>query len=732
MPSITIIISSAWGSITAVSEILVQVRITVLLFWLKALFIYSGWAQIVHSENQHLPEVMIPLKVEDHNSIKSSDWISYSLKFEGQRHIIRMKITKHLLAQNMPVFTYTSQGSLHQDHPFTQNNCYYYGYVEGELKSQVSLDSCLGGLKGIIYKDNIVYKIVPKMHSTKFEHMVYKLKSEAEFPVRRCGLIDEEIQQLKFFKNDDLSTSMQSGYTGWWTQKKYLELGVVVDNNRYLHHESNITEVQWEVSLVVNLVNVFLQSLNIDVSLKGIEIWTQKNLVAVDSLEVLLENFCIWKRVHLNDRLDHDVAHLFVKISYSDRVGLAYVGTVCNDLYNCAVSSFMNDDIINFGYIMSHELGHNLGMRHDDENCVCGEPYCIMHPSIFVASQFSNCSYSQYLRTCTGKDCLDFPINSENTLQEERCGNGVVENKEECDCGPIYLCAKDPCCEANCTLTPGALCASGLCCKDCKILPAGTLCRKKENECDLPEWCNGTSHECPEDVYVQAGISCKGGGHCYEKRCNDRDEQCRKIFGRESKSANGLCYKEANSRGDRFGHCSLNNMLRYTQCHIKDSLCGRIQCENVRKIPLLENHRTLISTNISGHNCWSTDYHVGMTIPDIGEVKDGTACGENQICMRQKCIPLADFKSYCSPLTCNMNGICNNRHHCHCDAKLRPPHCIVKGYGGSIDSGPPPREFSTITEILAAGLGRYWFIISLLRFLIFILIFIAVVMKADS
>lgn len=26
---------------------------------------------------------------------------------------------------------------------------------------------------------------------------------------------------------------------------------------------------------------------------------------------------------------------------------------------------------------------------------------------------------------------------------------------------------------------------------------SGTVCRKVENECDLPEWCNGTSYQCP-------------------------------------------------------------------------------------------------------------------------------------------------------------------------------------------------------------------------------------------
>lgn len=80
--------------------------------------------------------------------------------------------------------------------------------------------------------------------------------------------------------------------------------------------------------------------------------------------------------------------------------------------------------------------------------------------------------------------------------------------------------------------------------ENCTLMPSGTACRKVENECDLPEWCNGTSYQCPEDVYMQDGTSCTGGGYCYEKRCNECNEQCRKIFGKEARNANENCYRE--------------------------------------------------------------------------------------------------------------------------------------------------------------------------------------------
>lgn len=81
----------------------------------------------------------------------------------------------------------------------------------------------------------------------------------------------------------------------------------------------------------------------------------------------------------------------------------------------------------------------------------------------------------------------------------QRCGNGYLEEGEECDCGeeevfvaplswgfslrasllgcmcphlaqPVLQECTSPCCNANnCTLKAGAECAHGVCCHDCKV-----------------------------------------------------------------------------------------------------------------------------------------------------------------------------------------------------------------------------------------------------------------------
>ncbi|XP_012590466.1 PREDICTED: disintegrin and metalloproteinase domain-containing protein 20-like, partial [Condylura cristata] len=347
-------------------------------------------------------------------------------------------------------------------------------------------------------------------------------------------------------------------------------------------------------------------------------------------------------------------------------------------------------ELHSFAYSIAHELGHNLGMKHDNPLCTCGEKHCIMYPWKVTATKFSNCSYASFRDFIATTTCLRSPPQPDRVFRHKRCGNSVVDYGEECDCGSVMSCEEDPCCQADCTLTPGTECASGLCCHECKLLPSGVLCREPENECDLPEWCNGTSSLCPEDVYVQGGVPCSDSGHCYEKRCNNREVQCRNIFGKEAKSANHRCYREMNTQGDRFGHCGFQGDT-YVKCDMADVLCGRVQCDDVTEIPLLSNHTTVHWTRFNEVNCWGTDYHLGISSPDIGEVKDGTECGVDRLCIQRKCVPPTGLRKTCSQETCNKKGICNNRDHCHCQPHWGPPFCLKAGDGGSVVSGPSLR-----------------------------------------
>lgn len=67
------------------------------------------------------------------------------------------------------------------------------------------------------------------------------------------------------------------------------------------------------------------------------------------------------------------------------------------------------------------------------------------------------------------------------------CGDGILNIGELCDTALSACCA------------PGCL----------SILAGGTLCRAAVGGCDVPEYCTGTSPNCPADVYRQAGYECR-------------------------------------------------------------------------------------------------------------------------------------------------------------------------------------------------------------------------------
>ncbi|XP_040587907.1 disintegrin and metalloproteinase domain-containing protein 26A-like [Mesocricetus auratus] len=659
----------------------------------------STWAPTTHAEYSSPPEVVIPLRVTDTRIHSSSpDWLSYSLRFGGERHIITMKPTKYFISRNFLLLTYTDQGDLLAEQPFVQTDCYYQGNVDGDPDSMVIINTCLGGLQGMLEINGTVYEIMPQKSTSTFEHLAYKIESEdSESFSMRCALTEEEIARQKKIQESKDPILMQSQYENWWTHHKYLEYFVVIDNKRYVYRNNNITTCIHDILQIVNGINGYYLQIDIEVILTTLQVWSEQNHINVEeNIYSVLNSFCSWKQRNIGNQIRYDIIHLFPRQGYGIYLGLAHLGTLCSR-YNCAVNSFASDSIAELAFVLAHEMGHNLGMHHDDRDCTCGISSCIMAAHKSNSHRFSNCSYAYLYDTITRKTCLhNFPeevVGSNLTW----CGNNIVEEGEQCDCGSPQLCENDPCCRPDCAFKPGAECAFGLCCKDCKLIPTGTVCRKQNNECDLPEWCNGTSAKCPEDVYVEDGHLCSGSGYCYKSVCHKHEKHCQTIFGKGAKSANEICYMELNKRGDRFGNCG-NNSYNYIQCNSNDVLCGRIQCENITELPHTGKHETVHWTHIKNVTCWTVDYHFGITKADIGAVKDGTPCGLDHLCIDRKCVNNSFLLSNCSATHCHKRGVCNNKHHCHCDVRWEPPDCRVRGFGGSIDSGPPPGRFSKSTR----------------------------------
>lgn len=59
----------------------------------------------------------------------------------------------------------------------------------------------------------------------------------------------------------------------------------------------------------------------------------------------------------------------------------------------------------------------------------------------------------------------------------------------------------------------------------------GHVCRVAYDECDFPEYCNGSSASCQDDFFIQNGFTCGFHGICLNGKCLSEEIQCADTFG---------------------------------------------------------------------------------------------------------------------------------------------------------------------------------------------------------
>uniref|UniRef100_A0A8C3UAR8 ADA15 protein n=1 Tax=Catharus ustulatus TaxID=91951 RepID=A0A8C3UAR8_CATUS len=266
----------------------------------------------------------------------------------------------------------------------------------------------------------------------------------------------------------------------------------------------------------------FFRPLGVRVALLAVEVWSEGNKIAVgSSARAVLERFLRWRQEELLPQLPHDNAQLLTSPS---------------------TPSWSVSLVLVIASTMAHQLGHNLGMRHDSTGrlCDCGPSplptsqtsswLCRLTPGL----SFSNCSQQDLEHSLQqGQGWCLSNVPEPQLLTTPTCGNYLVEQGEECDCGLSVECT-DPCCNSSsCQLMPGAMCASkDACCQDCQLRRAGHVCRELLGECDLPEFCDGVSRHCPPDTFLQDGQPCASGqARCYSGACATYKEQCQQLLG---------------------------------------------------------------------------------------------------------------------------------------------------------------------------------------------------------
>lgn len=206
--------------------------------------------------------------------------------------------------------------------------------------------------------------------------------------------------------------------------------------------------------------------------------------------------------------------------------------------------------------VLAHELGHNLGAEHDTSDCrpesTSGGAF-LMHPFAVLGFERNNRFLSNCSRLSIGRVLRNKAPSCFLEVVDHICGNGIVEDDEECDGGSIGLGPSDPCCDETCHFTAGSQCSDrhSWCCGQCKIRQAGYPCREAEKlSCRGSSLCDGQSAECPASPPVEDDTSCVARGLCRGGDCKPFCE-ARELISclcQEPRNACKLCCKtSANS-----------------------------------------------------------------------------------------------------------------------------------------------------------------------------------------
>ncbi|NP_001090982.1 ADAM metallopeptidase domain 3A (cyritestin 1) precursor [Sus scrofa] len=664
---------------------------------LPFLLLLSGLSQLTsagHHSETSLLQITVPQKIGTNtkDSGASDTNVTYDIKINRKTFTLHLE-KQSFLDSNFLVYSYNKSGVLYPDSSFIKGHCFYQGYA-GEIPNSVVTLSTCSGLRGLLQFENISYGTEPLESSATYEHIIYQIKNnKSDFsPIaRNYSTTQFAAQPFKILVKSEKKSEV--------LLKRILKIQVIMDKALYDYMGSEVALASEKIVYVFSLINNMFSQLKMTVMLTSLELWSDKNQILTNGdANEMLQKFVSWKEKKLFQR-SHDMAYLLIYRDHPNYIGATYHGMACNPKFAAGIALYPKMITLEaFSVILAQLIGISLGLTYkiDIYNCYCPGTICIMNPEAIRSRGvkfFSSCSVDEFKSTVSRPEfeCLQNQIVPKVVPQARTgsCGNGAMEEGEQCDCGAVENCIHKKCCDAaNCTLIGDAECGTGPCCdrKTCRLSQRGVLCRRSTDLCDFPEYCSGTSEFCTEDMRAADFEMCNNKTtYCFQGICRDRSKQCLELFGKFAESSSYLCAQEVNIQSDIFGNCDGRS------CNFVNTLCAKLVCHWKHSQIVPKTDFDIQYTYLDGHVCMSGNLRNSST-PDLTKVWDGTKCDDGRFCDNGQCRLTQDYRNRpncSSAVKCGGHGLCNTLLNCHCDVGYAPPACEPEPLspGGSINDG---------------------------------------------
>jgi hypothetical protein len=299
---------------------------------------------------------------------------------------------------------------------------YFQGIVEGDAKSWVRLSLNNTGLSGHMKAFNELFKLKQSFNSQSRSLKLIPVNPSQL--LREAGIDKTLIAPSVSTPSTRLSEPKQHSNALENSVTQTLRLSIVVDSrfNEYYNGKG----LEEAIGVINDVDGLFQEQFGLAIKLETTQLLSA-NTDPFRNMDGSLEHILFEFRHYTlnNPKLSKGLGlvHLFSG-AYDDKniIGLSWINTLCRkDGYNVSISTPFSKQML----LAAHELGHNLGASHDDQNSCADDQNNIMWPKISrqTNGQFSSCSkkaIKPHVNASCNLDNIDLGTSIELTAVNEK------------------------------------------------------------------------------------------------------------------------------------------------------------------------------------------------------------------------------------------------------------------------------------------------------------------------